>query len=66
MNCFDCKNFFVTWENKFPYGCRAYEIKSKSAPNIQVLENTGLACLLFELKKPNTSITKSPKEVLKV
>jgi hypothetical protein len=51
MNCVNCKNFFVTWENKFPYGCRAYEIKSKSAPNLQVLENTGLSCLLFELKQ---------------
>jgi len=51
MNCINCKHFFITWETKFPYGCNAYEIKSKSAPNLQVLENTGLACLLFDLKK---------------
>ncbi len=55
MNCINCKHFFVTWENKFPYGCNAYEIKSKTAPNLQVLENTGLACLLFEFKKSEAS-----------
>ena len=55
MNCINCKHFFVTWESRFPYGCNAYEIKSKTAPNLQVLENTGLACLLFEFKQSEAS-----------
>jgi hypothetical protein len=55
MNCINCKHFFVTWESRFPYGCNAYEIKSKTAPNLQVLENTGLACLLFEFKQSESS-----------
>jgi hypothetical protein len=55
MNCINCKHFFVTWESRFPYGCNAYEINSKTAPNLQVLENTGLACLLFEFKQSESS-----------
>ena len=27
-NCFRCKFFYVTWDNRFPRGCRAMGFKS--------------------------------------
>jgi len=52
MNCAQCAHFFITWEKDFPYGCKAYEIKAKTAPYIEVLSNTGVPCLTFEKKNP--------------
>ena len=54
MNCKNCKFFYITWDKKFPYGCKLYEIKSKTTPDAQVLVNTGIACLGYQPK-----ITKS-------
>jgi len=55
MNCKECKFFYITWDKKFPYGCKLYEIKSKTAPDAQVLINTGVACLGYEPKiTPNS------------
>jgi hypothetical protein len=50
MNCKKCKFFYITWDKKFPYGCKLYEIKSKTTPDAQVLVNTGIACLGYQPK----------------
>ena len=50
MNCKACKFFYITWDKKFPYGCKLYEIKSKTTPEVQVLVNTSIACLGYQPK----------------
>ncbi|MFY7789436.1 MAG: hypothetical protein ACOVQB_00820 [Polynucleobacter sp.] len=54
MNCKECKFFYITWDKKFPYGCKVYEIKSKLSPDSQVLANTGSACLGYQPKTTKT------------
>jgi len=54
MNCKECQFFYITWDKKFPYGCKQYGIKSKTSPDTQVLANTGVACLVFQPKKPKS------------
>jgi hypothetical protein len=50
MDCKKCQFFYITWDKKFPYGCKLYEIKSKTSPDTQVLINTGIACLGYQPK----------------
>ena len=52
-NCYNCVNFFITWDKKFPYGCKAFGMKSKKLPSLEVSQTTGEPCLLFtEKNKP--------------
>ncbi|MFK2825668.1 uracil-DNA glycosylase [Bacillus sp. B190/17] len=49
-NCFRCKHFFVTWDQKSPRGCRAYGFKSKQLPSVIVLQASGSPCYKFSTK----------------
>jgi hypothetical protein len=50
VGCFQCKHFFITWDPKFPRGCRALGFKSKEMPYRMVYEASGMDCLKFEKK----------------
>ena len=50
INCIKCKHFYVTWDTRFPNGCRAYGFKSASRPAITVKKSSGMACLKYEQK----------------
>ncbi|ACO03732.1 MAG TPA: uracil-DNA glycosylase [Persephonella sp.] len=50
VNCYRCKHFFITWDRNFPYGCRAYNFKSRSLPSFEVRSASGKECLSFEEK----------------
>ncbi len=50
-NCNRCEHYYITWDQKFPYGCRAMGFKSKEMPSIAVLNNSGMDCLQFKEKK---------------
>jgi hypothetical protein len=50
-NCTRCEHYYITWDQKFPYGCRAMGFKSKEMPSIAVLNNSGMDCLQFKAKK---------------
>lgn len=50
INCNNCVNFYVTWDVKFPYGCRAMKFKSKKRPSTAVLQSSGMPCMLFKRK----------------
>jgi hypothetical protein len=50
INCLKCENFYVTWEKKFPNGCRAYGFKTKHMPSMDVLSSSGVECQLFKEK----------------
>jgi len=51
VNCFKCKHFYITWDKRFPYGCRAFGFKSKLLPSIEVFKASGQKCLQFTPKE---------------
>jgi len=51
INCRKCNNYFITWDKKFPYGCKALNFKTTRLPSIDVKINSGLPCMLFKEKK---------------
>ncbi|MFZ4713609.1 MAG: uracil-DNA glycosylase [Bacteriovoracaceae bacterium] len=50
-DCMNCKHFYVTWDPKFPRGCRAYEVKTANSPWQVVAQATSEGCVQFEAKK---------------
>jgi len=51
VSCRKCKFFYVTWDPKSPYGCKAFNFKSKLMPSMEVFKSSGRSCLKFEEKK---------------
>nr|WP_225434239.1 uracil-DNA glycosylase [Peribacillus tepidiphilus] len=51
INCMKCIHFYVTWDPKFPKGCRAFQFKTASMPSLAVFQSSGQACMKFEEKK---------------
>ena len=47
INCFSCKHFYITYDQSFPYGCRAVGFKSHLLPSKEMYVNSGMDCLLF-------------------
>lgn len=54
--CRECRYYLVTWDASFPHGCRAHTFKSKKYPALEVLEASGLQCLLFGPKNPKAMV----------
>ena len=50
INCFSCEHFYITYEKKYPYGCRAVGFKSVRMPSLDVYANSDLECGLFRQK----------------
>ena len=50
VNCLACRHFFITYNPRFPYGCRAASFKSRFLPAQEMFRNSGLMCQLFEEK----------------
>ncbi len=50
IDCFKCKLFYITWDNRFPYGCKAMNFKSRVMPSIEVYKASGTRCLKFDKK----------------
>jgi hypothetical protein len=48
--CLQCAYYFITYEPRFPYGCRALNFKSRRVPCNEVFEASGTNCLMFESK----------------
>lgn len=51
INCLSCRHFFITYDPRFPYGCRAVGFKSRLMPAQEMYNNSGLVCLLFAGKE---------------
>ena len=49
-NCYVCKYYYVTWDRRFPCGCKAMKFKSRRLPSDVVYENSGIECQMFEDK----------------
>ncbi len=50
INCFKCTYFYITYDGRFPYGCRAVGFKSHSIPSKEMYANSGMDCQLFQKK----------------
>jgi hypothetical protein len=55
IDCMKCRHFYITWDPKFPRGCRAFGFKTHSMPSLSVLSSSGKPCMNFELKEKPTS-----------
>ncbi len=51
INCRKCEHYYITWDQKYPYGCRAMGFKTASLPSLRVFQSTGHECLMFSEKK---------------
>jgi len=49
--CKNCKYFYITWDKRFPYGCKALGFKSRALPAAEVRASSGAPCLYFVKKK---------------
>jgi hypothetical protein len=49
--CYNCQFFYVTYDPKFPYGCRAMGFKGRKFPMKAVRETSGMQCLSFVRKE---------------
>ncbi len=47
--CLDCVSFYVTWDSRYPRGCRTYGIMSRDLPSQVVLRETGVPCMAFQM-----------------
>ncbi|APM37281.1 uracil-DNA glycosylase [Clostridium kluyveri] len=50
IQCYKCKYYYITWDIKFPYGCKLYKVKSKQVPSIIVFKSIGTVCDKFVKK----------------
>jgi hypothetical protein len=50
IDCFSCKHFYITWDRRFPYGCKALGFKSRSMPSAEVYNASSQECLRHEKK----------------
>jgi len=51
IDCRRCSFFYVTWDKKFPFGCKAMGFKSPVLPSLEVRRASGTGCLRFEPQK---------------
>ena len=54
--CKNCESFYITYKEKFPYGCKAFGIISKNTPYLQIKQISGTNCALFSKKVKNVKI----------
>ena len=59
ISCHKCKFFYVTWDNSFPYGCKAMGFKGKITPSMMVFQASGKTCMAYEEKAEKGSEEKN-------
>jgi len=50
IDCFQCQNLYITWDENAPRGCKAFGFKTKRLPSDVVFESSGEPCLKFIAK----------------
>ncbi|KPC51891.1 hypothetical protein [Amantichitinum ursilacus] len=53
-DCTRCAHYHITYDPKFPYGCRALNFKSKRKPQLDVIEASLQPCMTFMPKPRRT------------
>jgi len=49
--CQGCRYYWITWEQRHPYGCRAHGFKTNRNPALAVFQASGITCQLYAPKK---------------
>ncbi|QIJ72535.1 uracil-DNA glycosylase [Thermosulfuriphilus ammonigenes] len=49
--CICCRHYYLTWDRRFPHGCKAFGFKSAGPPSRLVLQSSGALCRLFVAKE---------------
>lgn len=52
--CAGCRHYHVTYEPRFPYGCKLFGFKSRRAPVIEVVMATHQPCQGYEARPTRT------------
>jgi hypothetical protein len=52
VHCRTCRHYYITWDRKFPHGCKAAGFRSAAMPHLEVFAASGRTCLLYEKKHP--------------
>lgn len=50
INCLKCEYFYVTWDARFPRGCKAYDFKTRHMPSFVVFQSSGMPCMRYVRK----------------
>ncbi|KJF28737.1 uracil-DNA glycosylase [Clostridium aceticum] len=50
IDCYKCIYFHITWDKKFPRGCKFFGFKTHQLPSISVLQSSGKPCYAFKEK----------------
>lgn len=51
VDCSKCQFYYVTWDPRFPKGCKAFGFKTREIPSLSVFRSSGQPCLRFIPKK---------------
>ncbi|MHB8061991.1 MAG: uracil-DNA glycosylase [Ruminiclostridium sp.] len=58
VNCHRCKYYYITWDARMPYGCKAFGIKTRQIPSVVVYQTSGKSCQGYEEKEQRTKPSK--------
>ncbi|MFW6215105.1 MAG: hypothetical protein ACOC45_04080 [Alkalispirochaetaceae bacterium] len=50
-DCLTCVHFYVTWNKRFPRGCRLFGLQSRELPSHVVFRNTQRHCPAYQRKR---------------
>jgi hypothetical protein len=48
-------HYFITYDPRFPYGCRAMNFKSRTTPQTEVEAVSGLGCQMYQARQASNS-----------
>ncbi|MEZ5978313.1 MAG: uracil-DNA glycosylase [Planctomycetota bacterium] len=51
VTCFGCRHLVTTYDRRWPYGCRLFDVKSRVLPSIEVRELSGEECRGYEVRE---------------
>jgi hypothetical protein len=60
VNCRLCTHYYITWDERFPYGCRAMGFKSKTTPSRMVFQSSNMPCQMFQRRSRPAGQTTEP------
>lgn len=46
--CTQCAHYFISYDPRFPYGCRAMNFKSRTLPQNEVAAISGMDCQTYQ------------------
>jgi hypothetical protein len=59
IDCHRCRHYFITWDPRFPHGCRRMGFKSRMYPSDEVRQTmSGHECRLFHAPARSSEIAR--------